>query len=137
MLRLNYLHNKASKRFGDDFLKTVDDGDIDDNHAYYNWYDYSVFRFFNGEFQKQFKSPGRPLISQEMSTGYPNAETGHPTRSYQLIHQNPYSLIGYEAYDWGNPPVSLIHNRSSRESWPKPSVAPTTNRLRASCTLPI
>lgn len=38
-----------------------------------------------------------------MSTGYPNAETGHPTRSYQLIHQNPYSLIGYEAYDWADP----------------------------------
>ena len=81
----------------------MDDGDIDDNHAYYNWYDFSLFRFFNGEFQKQFKSPGRPLISQEMSTGYPNAETGHPTRSYQLIHQNPYSLIGYEAYDWADP----------------------------------
>ncbi len=99
----NYLHSKAVKRFGEEFLNTVDDGDIDDNHAYYNWYDYSVFRFFNGEFQKSFKSPGRPLISQEMSTGYPNAETGHPTRSYQLIHQNPYTLIGYEAYDWANP----------------------------------
>ena len=107
----NYLHNKASKRFGDNFLKTVDDGDIDDNHAYYNWYDYSVFRFFNGEFQKQFKSLGRPLISQEMSTGYPNAETGHPTRSYQLIHQNPYSLIGYEAYDWGDP-ASFLNTQS-------------------------
>ena len=99
----NYLHSKALRRFGQDFLNTVDDGDIDDNHAYYNWYDFSLFRFFNGEFQKQFKSPGRPLISQEMSTGYPNAETGHPTRSYQLIHQNPYSLIGYEAYDWADP----------------------------------
>ena len=99
----NYLHSKALRRFGQDFLNTVDDGDIDDNHAYYNWYDFSLFRFFNGEFQKQFKSPGRPLISQEMSTGYPNAETGHPTRFYQLIHQNPYSLIGYEAYDWADP----------------------------------
>ena len=99
----NYLHSKALRRFGQDFLNTVDDGDIDDNHAYYNWYDFSLFRFFNGEFQKQFKSPGRPLISQEMSTGDPNAETGHPTRSYQLIHQNPYSLIGYEAYDWADP----------------------------------
>lgn len=38
-----------------------------------------------------------------MSTGYPNGETGHPARSYQLIHQNPYSLIGYEAYDWADP----------------------------------
>lgn len=103
----NYMRRNGVKRFGQDFIDTVDDGDIDDNHGYYNWYDFSVFRFFNGEFQKQFKTPGRPLISQEMSTGYPNAETGHPTRSYQLIHQNPYSLIGYEAYDWGNPAAFL------------------------------
>ncbi|MBQ8522017.1 MAG: glycoside hydrolase family 2 [Bacteroides sp.] len=103
----NYMRRNGVRRFGQEFIDTVDDGDIDDNHGYYNWYDYSVFRFFNGEFQKQFKTPGRPLISQEMSTGYPNAETGHPTRSYQLIHQNPYSLIGYEAYDWGNPAAFL------------------------------
>ena len=99
----NYMRRNGVNRFGEAFMATVDDGDIDDNHGYYNWYDFSVFRFFNGEFQRQFKTAGRPLISQEMSTGYPNAETGHPTRSYQLIHQNPYSLIGYEAYDWANP----------------------------------
>ena len=99
----NYMHRNGVNRFGEEFMATVDDGDIDDNHAYYNWYDFSVFRFFNGEFQNQFLTPGRPLISQEMSTGYPNAETGHPTRSYQLIHQNPFSLIGYEAYDFADP----------------------------------
>lgn len=99
----NYMRRNGVNRFGAEFMKTIDDGDIDDNHAYYNWYDFSVFRFFNGEFQRNFKTPGRPLISQEMSTGYPNAETGHPTRSYQLIHQNPYTLCGYEAYDWADP----------------------------------
>lgn len=99
----NYMRRNGLNRFGAEFMATVDDGDIDDNHAYYNWYDFSLFRFFNGEFQKQFKTEGRPLISQEMSTGYPNGETGHPTRSYQLIHQNPYTLIGYEAYDWADP----------------------------------
>lgn len=99
----NYMRRNGVNRFGKEFMTTVDDGDIDDNHAYYNWYDFSLFRFFNGEFQRDFKTPGRPLISQEMSTGYPNAETGHPTRSYQLIHQNPYTLVGYEAYDWKDP----------------------------------
>lgn len=99
----NYMRRNGVNRFGKEFIATVDDGDIDDNHAYYNWYDFSLFRFFNGEFQRDFKTPGRPLISQEMSTGYPNNETGHPTRSYQLIHQNPYTLIGYEAYDWADP----------------------------------
>lgn len=103
----NYTRRNGLNRFGSEFMSTVDDGDIDDNHAYYNWYDFSVFRFFNGEFQKQFKTEGRPLISQEMSTGYPNGETGHPTRSYQLIHQNPFSLIGYEAYDWADPTFFL------------------------------
>lgn len=99
----NYMRRNGVNRFGEEFIATVDDGDIDDNHGYYNWYDFSLFRFFNGEFQKQFKTPGRPLISQEMSTGYPNAETGHPTRSYQLIHQNPFTLVGYEAYDFADP----------------------------------
>ncbi len=55
-------------------MNSIDDGDIDDMHGYYNWYDFSLFRFFNGEFQKQFKMADRPLISQEMSTGYPNNE---------------------------------------------------------------
>lgn len=99
----NYMRRNGVNRFGEEFISTVDDGDIDDNHGYYNWYDFSLFRFFKGEFQKQFHTPGRPLISQEMSTGYPNAETGHPTRSYQLIHQNPYSLVGYAAYDYADP----------------------------------
>lgn len=99
----NYTRRNGVHRFGEDKMKLIDDGDIDDNHAYYNWYDFSVFRFFNGEFEKNNLTPGRPLISQEMSTGYPNAETGHPTRSYQLIHQNPFSLVGYEAYDFKDP----------------------------------
>ena len=54
-------------------------------------------------FSRGLRCPERPLISQEMSTGYPNNETGHPTRSYQLIHQNPQSLIGYECYDFSDP----------------------------------
>ena len=99
----NYQAKGKKEKYGADFMNTIDDGDIDDMHAYYNWYDYSLFRFFNGEFQKRFKMVDRPLISQEMSTGYPNNETGHPTRSYQLIHQNPQSLIGYECYDFSNP----------------------------------
>lgn len=114
-------------------MNSIDDGDIDDMHGYYNWYDFSLFRFFNGEFQKQFKMADRPLISQEMSTGYPNNETGHPTRSYQLIHQNPYTLIGYEAYDWADPVSFLKRRHSLRANWQKHSAVPTT-KLRESCT---
>lgn len=103
----NYQAKGKDKKYGADFMNSIDDGDIDDMHAYYNWYDFSLFRFFNGEFQQRYKLPDRPLISQEMSTGYPNNETGHPTRSYQLIHQNPQSLIGYECYDFSNPEAFL------------------------------
>lgn len=98
----NYRRKGRPERFGSEFMATIDDGDIDDVHSYINWYDYNIFREFNGAFQRE-KTPGRPLISQEMSTGYPNNETGHPTRSYQLLHQNPQCLIGYEAYDWSDP----------------------------------
>src|SRR6202789_3547448 len=47
-----------------------DDGDIDDAHRYPGWYEPSFFRYFNGEFGKSASFPGRPLISQEMATGY-------------------------------------------------------------------
>lgn len=99
----NYQAKGKDKKYGKAFMDSIDDGDIDDMHAYYNWYDYSLFRFFNGEFQERYKLPDRPLISQEMSTGYPNNETGHPTHSYQIIHQNPQSLIGYDCYDFADP----------------------------------
>lgn len=102
----NYQSKGKVEKFGKEFMDLVDDGDIDDVHGYYNWYDYSLFRFFKGEFSS-LKMPDKPLISQEMSTGYPNNETGHPTRSYQLVHQNPMSLIGYDCYDWCDPSYFL------------------------------
>ncbi|MCW3092988.1 MAG: cbgA 2 [Ferruginibacter sp.] len=97
----NYKRNK--KKFGSEFFNEIDDGDIDDIHAYINWYDHTLFKQFNGEFQKENKNEGRPLISQEMSTGYPNAENGHATRFYNLVHQNPQSLIGYQSYEFADP----------------------------------
>ncbi len=93
--------------FGKDFYKNFDDGDIDDVHTYINWYDHTIFKYFNGEFQKHHLNEGRPLINQEMSTGYPNNETGHATRFYTLVHQNPQSLIGYQAYPYANPDYFL------------------------------
>ncbi|MCM1036870.1 MAG: glycoside hydrolase family 2 [Bacteroides sp.] len=99
----NYQAKGKSEKFGAAFMDSIDDGDIDDMHAYYNWYDYSMFKFFNGEFSQRYKMPDRPLISQEFSTGYINGETGHPVRSYQMIHENPLQLIGYDCYDFSDP----------------------------------
>lgn len=103
----NYRSRGKVEKFGADFMASVDVGDIDDIHQYYNWYHDTVFQQFNGEFQQVWKTPGRCIISQELSTGYPNNETGHPTRAYQITHQNPMSLVGYKGYDWADPAYFL------------------------------
>lgn len=96
-------YKRDEKKYGKAFFNDIDDGDIDDIHAYINWYDYTLFKQFNGEFQKKNLNPGRPLISQEMSSGYPNNETGHPTRFYTQVHQTPQTLVGDLAYEYSNP----------------------------------
>ncbi|MES2277877.1 MAG: glycoside hydrolase family 2 TIM barrel-domain containing protein [Bacteroidota bacterium] len=101
----NYKRN--TKKHGPDYFKTIDDGDIDDVHAYLNWYDYSIFDYFKGEWQQKNKNPGRPLISQEMSTGYTD-ETGHATRFYNYVHQNPESLAGKYTYEYNDPKYFMI-----------------------------
>jgi hypothetical protein len=101
-----YVHKQTEKRFGKDFMKEIDDGDIDDVHQYTNWYNDDIFYEFDGRFQRDHKYPGRPLISQEMSSGYPD-ETGHATRFYTLVHQNPSSLVGKYAYSYNDPKYFL------------------------------
>lgn len=100
----NYRRN--AKKFGA-FLDSIDDGDVDDIHLYPNWYDNSIFDQFKGEFQAKYKNAGRPLISQEMSTGYSNNETGHPVRFYTFVHQTPQALVGKYAYDYSDPDYFL------------------------------
>ncbi|MDP4289943.1 MAG: glycoside hydrolase family 2 TIM barrel-domain containing protein [Bacteroidota bacterium] len=102
----NYSRKEVQKRFGEEFMKNIDDGDMDDIHKYPNWYNESIFAEFTGEFQEKSKFPGRPLISQEMSTGYPD-ETGHPTRFYAYVHQTPASLVGKYAYAYNDPKYFL------------------------------
>jgi hypothetical protein len=101
----NYKRNV--KKFGAAYFNTIDDGDIDDPHAYLNWYDYSIFDYFKGEWQQKNKNEGRPLISQEMSTGYTD-ETGHATRFYNYVHQNPESLAGKFTYEYCDPKYFMI-----------------------------
>ena len=86
--------------------KGLDDGDIDDAHHYYGWYNESFFHFYNGEYAKQ-STAGRPLISQEMSTGYPNNDDGHPVRFYLFKHYTPQALVGDDAYENADPDIFL------------------------------
>ncbi|HEY1647290.1 MAG TPA: glycoside hydrolase family 2 TIM barrel-domain containing protein [Terracidiphilus sp.] len=84
-----------------------DDGDIDDAHCYFGWYERTFYHFFRGEFGKSHCCPGRPLISQEMSTGYARNDDGHPVRFYLFQHHTPQSLVGYEAYENRDPAIFL------------------------------
>ena len=83
-----------------------DDGDVDDAHRYYGWYSESFYHLYDGEFQKM-AMPGRPFISQEMSTGYPNNDDGHPTRFYLFENHTPQALVGDYAYENADPAIFL------------------------------
>ena len=84
----------------------LDDGDVDDVHRYLGWYNDSFFHFYNGEFNR-LGSTNRPLISQEMATGYPNNDDGHPTRFYLFKHYTPQALVGDDAYENADPAIFL------------------------------
>lgn len=110
----NYRRNE--KKFGTEFFKKIDDGDLDDIHYYPNWYKDTFFKQFNGEFQEKYRNEGRPLISQELSTGYSNNETGHAVRFYTIAHQTPQALIGNQAYPFANPNIFLkVHCLITKE----------------------
>ena len=87
--------------------KGFDYGDIDDKHDYTSWYANSFFQHYPGQAaQKQFRkwaTPGRPLISQEMSTGYPNPDDGHAIRPYIFNHMVPQAWVGDYAYEHNDP----------------------------------
>lgn len=84
----------------------LDDGDVDDAHCYYGWYAGSFFGLYDGQFNVQ-ATPGRPLISQEMATGYPNNDDGHPVRFYLFKHYVPQALVGDDAYENADPALFL------------------------------
>ncbi len=90
----------------------IDDGDVDDRHAYYGWYEGTHFSLFDGLWTRPGygttgANPDRPYISQECSTGYPNNDTGHPTRRYLYFNYTPQSFVGDWAYEDHDPAVFL------------------------------
>lgn len=91
--------------------KGFDYGDIDDKHDYTSWYTNSFFQHYPGQpFAEQFRkwtTPGRPLISQEKATGYPNADDGHAVRKYIFDHMVPQAWVGDYAYEHQDPKYIL------------------------------
>jgi beta-galactosidase len=103
----SYVRKDVQKEY-ETFIKpnAFDDGDVDDIHAYFGWYNESFFHFFKGELGAH-SWPDRPLISQEMSTGYSRNDDGHPVRAYLFLHHTPQALIGSEAYENRDPAYFL------------------------------
>ncbi|MFV2065424.1 MAG: glycoside hydrolase family 2 protein [Pirellulales bacterium] len=94
----------------------IDDGDVDDRHSYYGWYEGTHFKLFDGLWVRPgYGTTGinadRPYISQECSTGYPNNDTGHPTRSYLFKHYTPQAFVGPWAYE-DHDPMVFLENRA-------------------------
>lgn len=81
----------------------IDDGDIDDRHGYFNWYNESFFHLPYGEDGAGLAD--RPYIGQELSTGYYNGDSGHPVRAYLFAHQTPQSWVGQWAYEHRDPTI--------------------------------
>lgn len=94
----------------------IDDGDFDDSHnSYFGWYNPDHFYLYDGKWTKEFylstgANLNRPFITQELSTGYPNNDTGHPTRDYIFKHHVPQAWVGDWAYEDHNPEYYLQRN---------------------------
>ena len=90
----------------------IDDGDVDDRHIYFCWYNRDFFQIINGEWTNRiYWTPGanqdRPFFPQEVSTGYPNNDEGHFTRKYIEKHQVPQAFIGDWAWEDRDPAYGL------------------------------
>ena len=93
----------------------IDDGDIDDRHVYFNWYNRDFYQVINGEWAERiYWSPGanldRPFFSQETSTGYTNNDDGHYNRKYLFNNYVPQAWVGDWAYEDKDPQFSLTRH---------------------------
>lgn len=102
-MRKNYMeeYNSVARPDG------LDDGDVDDAHIYYGWYSPSFMGLEMRSFGRGYGLPDRPLISQEMSSGYPRNDDGLPTRCYLFGNYTPQALVGKYAYENNDPGIFL------------------------------
>jgi hypothetical protein len=96
----------------------IDDGDIDDIHDYNAWYGNSNF-FYDCGYAKQMKENQRkrPLIGQEMSTGYPDLDTGMPVMRYTRDLLTPQAWVGVYAYPGHDVGIWLDHHAKVTKRW--------------------
>jgi len=108
-----------------------DDGDVDDAHWYHGWYSPGPWSLYpqapdaEPPLERLF-SGTRPAISQEFSTGYPNNDTGHPTRKYITDHHVAQAWVGDYAYEDRDPSVYL-----QRQAWMAKELTELARRHRS------
>ncbi len=111
---------QRAAEFFDTSLKPsgIDDGDIDDIHRYNNWYGPSSF-VTNSAFEVETKRNiwKRPLIGQEMSSGYPDLDSGLPVLRYTRDLLTPQAWVGQYAYPGSDPTAFLEHHRAVTKRW--------------------
>jgi hypothetical protein len=106
-----------------------DDGDLDDAHAYPGWYGPGPWSWYPSDGEPPLEaafSGTRPAIFQEFSTGYPNTDTGHPTRKYVTDHSVPQAWVGDYAYEDRDPSVYL-----DRQAWMTKELTELARRHRS------
>jgi hypothetical protein len=96
----------------------IDDGDVDDLHRYNNWYGPSSF-VTDARLEKEIKNNqgARPLIGQEMSSGYPDLDSGLPVLRYTRDLLTPQAWVGNLAYPGNDPKFFLEHHRAVTKRW--------------------
>ncbi len=94
----------------------VDDGDVDDIHRYRGWYTDSPFVVDTSADVKNL-TPDRPFIGQEISTGYPDLDTGLPVARYTKDLITPQAWVGKDALPGSDPAVFLEHDRAVTKRW--------------------
>src|SRR5688572_7033620 len=96
-------------------LKPADlyDGDVDDMHRYNGWYSDSPFVVNTSAFKKT----DRPLIGQEMSSGYPDLDTGLPVLRYTRDLVTPQAWVGVYAYPGNDPEIFLNEHAKVTKKW--------------------
>lgn len=84
---------------------SFDDGDVDDSHFYFGWYEPSSFTTCGRYIEDRFIG-SRPAVSQETCTGYPDSDSGHPARK-GLVNYIPQVWGGNWAYPDRDPSLLL------------------------------
>ncbi|MFG1707033.1 glycoside hydrolase family 2 protein [Nonomuraea sp. M3C6] len=78
----------------------IDDGDVDDAHLYFGWYQPSAFVLTSGQTNGGSQADqNRPFISAELGTGYPDFHTGRPEDTYLNLVHAAQPWVGAHAAD--------------------------------------